>query len=219
MPPPQGKAVIVPETLRVTWRVTPLQPPLVRRHCSRCAAARAFACSLKFRTNAQKKRLDVWLIYRCSACADVWNLPIFERAAIGEIAAFDAIAYNDPALALRYAFDRARLARHGVPVEPPEVSIRKTRLRGCADTASAIVIALALASPCGMRLDRLLANGLGVGRAQLDRLLVAGALSLSSATRKGLRSPIVDGQAIAIDLAALDAALAATLRRGALLSA
>ncbi len=59
----------MPETLRVTWRVTPLQPPLVRRHCSRCAAARAFACSLKFRTNAQKKRLDVWLIYRCSACA------------------------------------------------------------------------------------------------------------------------------------------------------
>lgn len=209
----------MPETLRVTWRVTPLQPPLVRRHCSRCAAARAFACSLKFRTNAQKKRLDVWLIYRCSACAEVWNLPIFERAAVGDIEAFDAIAHNDPALAQRYAFDRTRLARHGVPLESPEVSIRKTRLGGCADMAPAIVIALALAAPCGLRLDRLLANGLGIGRTQLDRLLIAGALSLSPATRKGVRGPIVDGQAIAIDLAALDAALATTLRRGALLSA
>lgn len=209
----------MPETLRVTWRVTPLQPPLVRRHCSRCAATRAFACSLKFRTNAQKKRLDVWLIYRCSACAEVWNLPIFERAAAGDIEAFDAIAHNDPALAQRYAFDRTRLARHGVPLEPPEVSIRKTWIGGCADTAPAIVIALALAAPCGLRLDRLLANGLGIGRTQLDRLSAAGALSLSPTTRKALRGPIAAGQAIAIDLTSLDAALAATLRRRALLSA
>ena len=54
---------------------------------------------MKFRTNAQKKRIDVWLIYRCSACDEVWNLPIFERVATGDIApdAFDAIARNDPA--------------------------------------------------------------------------------------------------------------------------
>ena len=91
------------QNLRVTWRVTPLQPPLVRRHCSRCSGDMAFACSMKFRTNAQKKRIDVWLIYRCSTCDTVWNLPIFERVGVGEIApdAFDAITHNDPALALQ----------------------------------------------------------------------------------------------------------------------
>jgi hypothetical protein len=201
------------ESLRVTWRVTPLQPPLVRRHCSRCSTEMPFACSLKFRATAQKKRLDVWLIYRCGACDDTWNLPIFERAAVGEIDAFDAIARNDPALALRYAFDRARLLRHGAIEETPEVSICKAHDAGCPRTAGAIAIAFALARPCGLRLDRLLALGLGLSRSELGRLHVAGALP---AARKALRNAVADGQVIAMNLAALDATLAETLRRGAL---
>ena len=206
------------EILRVTWQVAPLRPPLVRRHCSRCSSEMPFACSMKFRTNAQKKRIDVWLIYRCSACDEVWNLPIFERVATGDIApdAFDAIARNDPALALRHAFDHARLARHGVTLEPSQVSIRKSRNEGCAVSAGAIAITLALALPCGMRMDRLLSGGLSVSRAQLSRLLDVGALCLSPVARKALRAPIADRQSIAIDLAALDAALAETLRRRAL---
>jgi hypothetical protein len=206
------------QNLRVTWRVTPLQPPLVRRHCRRCSGDMAFACSMKFRTNAQKKRIDVWLIYRCSACDEVWNLPLFERVGVGEIApdAFDAIARNDPSLALRHAFDRTRLLRHGTIEEPSTVSIRKSREAGCSHGASIVTITLALAAPCGLRLDRLLSGGLGISRAQLDRMHDAGALWLSPATRKALRSPVVDGQSIAIDLAQLDSAFAETLRRGAL---
>jgi len=206
------------ETLRVTWQVAPLRPPLVRRHCSRCSIEMPFACSRKFRTNAQKKRIDVWLIYRCSACDEVWNLPIFERVATSDLApdAFEAIARNDPALALRHALDRARLARHGVTCELPEISIRKSPIEGCADSAGAIAITILLALPCVVRLDRLLANELGVSRAQLGRLLDIGALCLSPVTRKALRAPIADRQSIAIDLTALDGALAETLRRRAL---
>jgi hypothetical protein len=215
---PQGKAVILHEILRVTWQVAPLQPPLVRRHCSRCSNEMPFACSMKFRTNAQKKRIDVWLIYRCSACEEVWNLSIFERVGVGEMApdAFDAIARNDPALALRHAFDRTRLMRHGTLEERPDVSIRKSYDEGRALNAGIITIALALALPCGLRLDRLLTGGLDISRAQLGRLHDTGALSLSPATRRALRSPIADGQSIAINLALLDPALAETLRRGAL---
>jgi hypothetical protein len=206
------------ETLRVTWQVAPLRPPLVRRHCSRCSIEMPFACSMKFRTNAQKKRIDVWLIYRCSTCDEVWNLPILERVTTGDIApeAFDAIARNDPALAQRHAFDHARLARHGVALEPPEVSIRKSRDDGCVDRAGAIAITLALALPCGMRMDRLLSAELGVSRAQLGRLLDSGALCLSPVSRKALRAPIADRQSVAIDLTALDGALAETFRQRAL---
>jgi len=206
------------QSLRVTWRVTPLQPPLVRRHCSRCSGDMPFACSMKFRTNAQKKRIDVWLIYRCRACDAVWNLPILERVGVGNIAAdaFDAAARNDPALARRHAFDRTRLMRHGAIEEQPDVSIRKSQEEGCALEAGAITIALALALPCGLRLDRLLTGGLGISRAQLGQLHDSGTLCMLPATRKALRSPIADGQTIAIDLASLDSTLAATLRRGAL---
>jgi hypothetical protein len=193
--------------------LTPLQPPLIRRHCSRCSGAKPFACSLKFRTTAQKKRLDVWLIYRCSACDEVWNLPIYERAAIGEVDPLDAIARNDAGLALRHAFDRVRLSRHGTIEESSEVAIRRTHQSGCLRTAGAIAIALALARPCGMRLDRLLALGLGLSRGEIGRLHETGALS---ATRKALRNSAADGQVVAIDLAPLDPALADALRRGAL---
>ena len=206
------------ESLRVTWRVTPLQPPLVRRHCSRCSTEMPFACSLKFRANAQKKRLDVWLIYRCSACDEVWNLPIYERVGVGDIApdAFDGIAHNDPALARRHAFDRTRLMRHGILEEGPDVAIRKSHDTGCARTAGTVAIAIALVMPCGLRLDRLLTGGLGLSRAQLGRLHDCEALRLSPAARKALRNPAADGQVIAIDLGPLDVALAEALRRGAL---
>ena len=48
---------------RVTWRVVPLHTPRVIRRCSRCDTTRNFACTEKFRVNAQKRLLDVWLIY------------------------------------------------------------------------------------------------------------------------------------------------------------
>jgi hypothetical protein len=171
---------------------------------------------MRFRTNAQKKRFDVWLIYRCCACEEVWNLPIFERAAMGAIDRFNAIAHSDPALALRYAFDRTRLMRHGTIEELPDFSICKSHDAGCAREACAIVIVLALALPCRVQLDRLLTAGLGLSRAQLFRLHDTGALCLSPAPRKGLRTPIMNGQAIAIELTSLDAALAQALRRAVL---
>lgn len=172
---------------------------------------------MKFRTNAQKKRIDVWLIYRCPACDLVWNLPIFERAGVGEIASdtFHAIAHNDPPLALRHAFDHTRLMRHGSVEPQPDVSIRKSQEEGCPLGTATLTIALALALPCGLRLDRLLTGGLGISRAQLGRLHDAGLLRLTPVSRKALRSPLADGQTIAIDLASLDPLLAEALCRAA----
>ena len=206
--------------LRVTWQVAPLECPLVWRHCSRCKIAMPFACSMKFRTNAQKKRVDVWLIYRCRACEETWNLPIHERIAVGDLAPelFQAIACNDPALARRYAFDRQRLAAHGLRVEESAaIEICKSPRDECEGDASAIDITLALSSPSRIRLDRLLASELGITRSQLRALHERGVLRVASAT-KPLRSPIADGQSIAIDLSdgAIQPELAARIREGAL---
>ena len=176
-----------------------------------------FACSMKFRTNAQKKRIDVWLIYRCSACDETWNLPIHERVAINHIPRdeFQAIACNHPDLALRHAFDRGRLARHGMVVEDPTaIAVRKSQRNACDGDPSAVEIALMLTSPSSIRLDRLLATELGITRSQLQVLRARGALS---PTHKALRSPIVDGQVVSIDLSVglVSASMAATIRRGA----
>jgi hypothetical protein len=178
-----------------------------------------FACSLKFRTNAHKKRIDVWLIYRCSACDETWNLPIHERVAIDDIAldAFQAIARNDAALARYYAFDRARLARHGLRVEESAaVAVRKVAQNGRQEDAALIEIEIALSVSCGIRLGRLLSSELGITRSQLRTLHEHGALRASHAT-KPLRSAIVDGQSIAINLGdgVVQPDLAAVIRRNA----
>jgi hypothetical protein len=157
---------------------------------------------MKFRSNAQKKRVDVWLIYRCIACDETWNLPIHERVAIDDITpdTFQAIARNDPALARRYAFDRERLAHHGLQVqESVAIAVRKVPRNGHQENAPLVEIALALSSPCRIRLDRLLSGELGISRSQLCTLHERGALRASHRA-KPLRAPIVDGQLIAIDL-------------------
>jgi hypothetical protein len=92
------------------------------------------------------------------------------------------------------------------------ITVRKSRHDRC--DAAAVEIALALASPCRIRLDRLLATELGVTRSQLQVLHDRGALR---ATRKALRSPIVDGQTVSIDLSdgLVSPDMAFAIRRGA----
>jgi len=158
---------------------------------------------MKFRTNAQKKRIDVWLIYRCDQCGETWNMPILERVAIGDIAPdeFRAIARNDPAFAARHAFDGERIARHTSRVEDSSgVAIRKSLCGEYRHDATGIEIALVFALPCRIRLDRLLSGELGLTRGQLRALHDCGALRLSQSSRKALRSPAAEGQSIAIDL-------------------
>jgi hypothetical protein len=208
------------DILRVTWQVAPLRCPVLWRHSSRCKSSMPFRCSMKFRTNAQKKRIDVWLIYRCEGCGETWNMPILERVAIGDIALdeFQAIARNDPALAARHAFDRERLARHSSRVEDSSgVAIRKSLRGEDRLDATSIEILLAIAMRCQIRLDRLLSSEIGVARSQLRALHDCGALRLSQPSRKALRSSATDGQSITIDLrdGAIHPELAAMILRRA----
>lgn len=176
-----------------------------------------FSCSMKFRSNAQKKRIDVWLIYRCNGCGETWNLPILERVSIADLApaTFEGFACNDPALAMRHARDLAHLGRYGSVEKSPDIEVRKQAWLAVPADAAMIEITIALPLPCILRLDRLLPNELGIPRSRLHALLDRGALRLSPAQRKGLRSHVTDGQTVSIDLDG-DAALAALLCRRAL---
>lgn len=162
-----------------------------------------FRSSMKFRTNAQKKRIDVWLIYRCDRCDETWNLPILERVAIGDLAPdrFEAFARNDGALAALYAFDHARLARHA------------NRLEECTDADVAwstdgapppeiaeIEILIRLMMPWRARLDRVAARQLGLPRSRLQALHAERRLSIAPPTRNPLRNAISDGQRLMLRL-------------------
>ena len=77
----------------ITWEVKVNNTPLLIKKCSHCDSDR-FYCSDKFRMNAQKKNIDVWLIYRCVKCDNTCNLTLL----------FHSFSMNDKDTAWKYAF-------------------------------------------------------------------------------------------------------------------
>ena len=89
----------------ITWEVKAKNPPLLIKKCSHCDSNR-FYCSDKFRMNAQKKNIDVWLIYRCVKCDNTCNLTLLSRSKPDLIdkTLFHSFSMNDKDTAWKYAF-------------------------------------------------------------------------------------------------------------------
>ena len=90
------------------WLIEPLSAPLFIRRCSKCKKQREFYCSDKFRINAQKKIVDIWLIYKCVKCDNTCNINIFSRISPKAIDndEYTKFQNNDSETAWKYAFDR-----------------------------------------------------------------------------------------------------------------
>ena len=101
------------DVLRVQWTIVPRTPPQPWLACSRCGEAKPFRSSDKIRVNANGKRLDAWLIYRCTSCDNTWNRPVLERRHVGSVdpLVLTSLQANDPTLARRLAFDAESLRR------------------------------------------------------------------------------------------------------------
>ena len=89
----------------ITWEVKVKNTPLLIKKCSHCDSDR-FYCSNKFRMNAQKKNIDVWLIYRCVKCDNTCNLTLLSRSKPDLIdkTLFHSFSMNDKDTAWKYAF-------------------------------------------------------------------------------------------------------------------
>ena len=191
-------------TLRIHWAIAPEIAPRPLINCNRCGAVKAYCCSDKFRVNANGKRIDVWLIYRCIDCDNSWNFGIFERCNRRDIepALLAALESNDPALARRHAFDVVTLrSRVGRVEEFSDVAVHKQRLGDEGERASALELRLALEMPTSLRLDRLLAGELGISRSRLQVLEEKRLLVVDPEGAKALRKPARNGTTVRIDLA------------------
>ncbi|MEO5756497.1 MAG: DUF1062 domain-containing protein [Mesorhizobium sp.] len=191
-------------TLRIHWAIAPEIAPRPLINCNRCGGLKAYRCSGKFRVNANGKRIDVWLIYRCIDCDNSWNFGIFERCNRRDIepAMLQALESNDPALARRHAFDVVALrGRAGRVEEFPDVAVRKQVLGDIKQNAEALEIRLRLEMPISLRLDRLLANELGISRSRLQALEERQRLIVTPDGARALRKPSRHGTMIRIDLA------------------
>jgi hypothetical protein len=201
-------------TLRVLWTIrTSATTPRPVLRCSRCNQQRAFAPSGRFRLNANGKRLDAWLIYRCTACDAAWNRAIFERRHRSEIddTVLEALQGNDPVLSGQIARDAAGLGRWTTRFAEGDggaIAVDKAVLAHGDGDVERLAIDLLLAVGTTVRCDRLLATGLGLSRSGVAALADAGRIAIDGSGRKPLARPLRPGSFVTIDVAGLaDAAV------------
>lgn len=179
----------------VRWTITPLIPPRPRIACGGCGTLKPFQSSGKVRLNANGKRLDAWLIYKCIDCARTWNRPLFERRMLKEIdpAVLEAAHFSTPEWVRVQEFDIDGLRRHAQRIDEfGEVEIERRDL-GEAAMPGQIVIDLEVALPTSLRLDRLLAGQLGLPRAKLQSLYEQEQLVIDPGRKDALRRRIRSG--------------------------
>ena len=187
---------------QIDWHVTPLSLPQPHRHCSTCGGPRPFRCSGKVRLNANGRRLDAWLIYKCTDCDRTWNLPLLDRVPVADLPPADlaALQCSDPAWVWSRAFDLSRLRRHALQVALPEDLAVEKRSATAAEGCAQLLLSIHAAWPTGLRLDRLLAAELGLSRSGLMAWPSRGALRIVQGPRDALRMPLAGSVVLQFDL-------------------
>ena len=189
--------------LRVQWTIIPRIAPQPWIVCSGCGGLKPFQSSGKIRLNANGKKLDAWLIYKCLACDKTWNRPIFERRNVRDInpATLQALHANDPAWIRSQAFDIAALRRKSRRIEEfGDVEVQKKSMSSESDAWTTLEIELIVPLPAGVRLDRLLAAELQISRSRLEIFHNAEKIRTDPGHKDMLRRRIKDGLRITLDL-------------------
>ncbi|MDR6757309.1 hypothetical protein J2Y48_002605 [Mycoplana sp. BE70] len=188
--------------LRVRWTIVPKTAPQPWIACSGCGGLRAFQSSGKIRLNANGRKLDAWLIYKCLICEKTWNRPLYERQNVRDInpAVLEALQSNDPQWIRTESFNLEALRRKSQRVDEfSEFDTEKEILRETRNWTK-LEIELMVPLPLSTRLDRLLASELGVSRARLVALHDKGTLWINSDRVDILRRRVRSGTQIMIDL-------------------
>lgn len=106
---------------RITWNLQYNTLPTAIRYCKKCGKKTEFTCSGQFRINAQRRYLDVWLIYKCPHCDTTWNAAVYARVSPQSLPPnlLDRFHCNDKTLAEHYAMDVAFLHKNGAEAGMP----------------------------------------------------------------------------------------------------
>lgn len=101
---------------KILWEIQYLSLPLVSKHCKKCGEKSRFSCSEKFRVNARRRSLDIWLIYNCLNCDTSWNARVYSHISPQSLnlLQLEGFQNNSHSLVEKYAMDMDFLYRNGV---------------------------------------------------------------------------------------------------------
>ncbi|MFD4601082.1 DUF1062 domain-containing protein [Streptomyces sp. NPDC058464] len=157
-----------------TWVVMPTCLPLVLRRCHTCAAER-FRASGKFRVNAHHKLIDAWLLVLCTGCGETAKLTLLERANVRSVRPelLDRLHANDPGLTAELLQDPVLRHRNRIALDWDGAWRLDT---GGSDHLGreAIDVSVRFAARIPVRPVRLIAEGCGLPRAEVERLVTEG---------------------------------------------
>jgi hypothetical protein len=158
------------------WLVIPTCLPLVLRRCHTCASER-FRANGKFRVNAHHKLIDAWLLVLCTGCGETARLTVLERMNVRSVGPelLERLHDNDPGLAAELLLDPVLRRRNRIALDWAGAWRLDT---GEADHlhSEVIDVSVRFAAPIPVRPVRLIAEGCGLARAEVERLIGEGRL-------------------------------------------
>lgn len=171
------------KTLR--WNVEPSTTPLYKRKCNRCKCSTLYYCSDKFRVNAQKKSLDVWLIYKCEKCDNTSNIDIMSRTNPQSIdkELYDKFLSNDVETAWKYAFDREIINRNKIEADFSNIEYNITgdilTLEEISEQEEELIeFEIGVQYNLDLKLTYVIRKSLNISLTQLEEMLSAGVISV-----------------------------------------
>ncbi|MFS8045050.1 DUF1062 domain-containing protein [Rhizobium sp. BR 314] len=188
--------------LRVRWTISPQTAPQPWIACSTCGSFKPFRSSGKVRLNANGRKLDAWLIYKCMDCGKTWNRTLFERRNLRNLDpdTLEALQHSHPEWVRVQEFDLDGLKRTAKRIdEPPDAIISKERMSE-ASGWTVLEIEMVTELSVNLRLDRLLAAELAISRSRLQTLHERGSLRAYPGHNGFLRNRAKDGTRIILDL-------------------
>ncbi|WP_096272038.1 DUF1062 domain-containing protein [Paucisalibacillus globulus] len=163
----------------ITYEIIAQETPKVIRNCRNCKGSTEYYCSDKFRVNANQKLVDIWLIYKCVHCENTWNYPIFSRVHVNKIDSKLLQKYmnNDKETIWHHAFQTSKLQKLCDAVNQEiHYEIKKDKFHL---VSNEVTIHINCKYEFGLRIDKLLAEILGISRSQVKKYAKAGMLLLS----------------------------------------
>ncbi|MEV7046009.1 DUF1062 domain-containing protein [Amycolatopsis sp. NPDC051061] len=158
----------------IDWVVVPTCLPLVLRRCHVCGAER-FRANGKFRVNAHHKLIDAWLLALCTGCGDTVKLTVLERVNVRAVRPelLDRLHVNDPGLAAELLRDPVLRRRNHIALDWEGAWRLDTGGSDYLDR-EVLDVSVHLAAPIPIRPARLIAEGCGLARAEVERLITEG---------------------------------------------
>lgn len=164
------------------WKIEVKNTPTLKRKCNHCSCNK-FYCSDKFRVNAQKRNIDVWLIYRCIECDSTYNLTIFSRTKpeLMKKDLFYKFSENDENTAYEYAFSTEIGRKNSVEIDwssvEYEIQHDNISIDSLLDTDDeTIAFKIQMPFEFGLKLSTIVRSCLGISANLLERIISAEAI-------------------------------------------